>query len=142
MKSARAGAAAALALHALGAASMACAPSKEAVERGRVLVAIDRVRDAPAGEIPVRRQLIADLEHTSAVVPDIVRARDTCVAAYRSLVDGTELQNGVRAELEKGDPSPTLVARLLEAESLIKQSDIVMPDCERAIAGLRLPGHH
>jgi hypothetical protein len=116
----------------------ACAPSPEALERGRVLVAIDRVRDAPAGEITVRRQLVLDLEHTAAVVPDVVRARDTCVTAYRLLIDGTVLQNGVRAELEKGDPSPTLVARLLEAESRIKQSSVVMPDCERAVAGLRL----
>lgn len=120
----------------------ACAPSPEALERGRVLVAIDRVRDAPAGEITVRRQLVIDLEHTAAVVPDVVRARDTCVTAYRLLIDGTVLQNGVRAELEKGEPSPTLVTRLLEAESRIKQSDVVMPDCERAIAGLRLPGRH
>jgi hypothetical protein len=107
-----------------------------------VLVAIDRVRDAPAGEITVRRQLVADLETMVAVVPDVIRARDTCVTAYRLLIDGTEIQNGVRAELEKGDPSPALAARLLEAESRIKQSQIVMPDCERAIAGLRLPGGH
>jgi hypothetical protein len=118
----------------------ACGPSPEAVERGRILVAIDRVRDAPAGEIVVRRKLVAELEQTAAVVPEIARARDTCAAAYRLLIDGIELQNGVRAELEKGDPAPSLAARLLEAESKIKQSDIVMPDCERAIAGLRLPG--
>ena len=120
----------------------ACGPSPEAIERGRVLVALDRVRDAPAGEIPIRRKLIADLDQMVAVVPDVIRARDTCVTAYRLLIDGTEIQNGVRAELEKGEPSPALAARLLEAESRIKQSQIVMPDCERAIAGLRLPGGH
>lgn len=119
---------------------VACGPSPEALERGRVLVAIDRVRDAPVGEITGRRRLVVNLEHTAAVVPDIVRARDTCVTAYRLLIDGTELQNRVRAELEKGEPSPTLVARLLEAESRIKESSVVMPDCERAVAGLRLPG--
>lgn len=123
----------------LGACS-ACGPSPEAVERGRILVAIDRVRDAPAGEIVGRRKLVVDLQQTPAVVPEIVRARDTCATAYRLLLDGTELQNGVRAELEKGDPGPALATRLLEAESRIKQSDTVMPDCERAIAGLRLPG--
>ena len=120
----------------------ACGPSPEAIERGRVLVAIDRVRDAPAGEIPVRRKLVADLEQMVAVVPDVIRARDTCVIAYRLLIDGTELQNGVRAELEKGEPSPAIAARLVEAEAKIKQSDTVMPDCERAIASLRLPGSH
>ncbi len=120
----------------------ACGPSPETIERGRILVAIDRVRDAPAGEIVARRRLIADLQQTPAVVPEVARARDTCATAYRLLLDGIELQNGVRAELEKGDPQPSLAARLLEAESKIKQSDTVMPDCERAIAGLRLPGRH
>jgi hypothetical protein len=120
----------------------ACGPSPEAIERGRVLVAIDRVRDAPAGEIVNRRQLIADLRQTPALVAEVARARDTCATAYSLLLDGTELQSGVRAELEKGDPSPSLAARLLEAESRIKQSDTVMPDCERAIAGLRLHGRH
>ena len=121
---------------------VACGPSPEALERGRVLVAIDRVRDAPVGEITGRRQLIADLERTPAVVPDVVRARDTCVTAYRLLIDGTVLHSGVRAELEKGEPSATLLTRLLEAESRIKESSVVMPDCERAVAGLRLPGAH
>ena len=121
---------------------VACGPSPEALERGRVLAVIDRVRDAPVGEITGRRQLIAELEKMAAVAPDVIRARDTCVAAYRSLIDGTELQNGVRAELAKGEPSKALAARLLEAESRIKQSQILMPDCERAVAGLRLPGAH
>lgn len=120
----------------------ACGPSPEAVERGRILVAIDRVRDAPAGEIAGRRQLVDDLQRTPAVVPEVARARDTCAAAYRLLLDGTELQNEVRADLEKGSPGPALAARLLEAEADIKQSDTVMPDCERAVAGLRLPGRH
>ncbi|MEP7120337.1 MAG: hypothetical protein ABJE95_05485 [Byssovorax sp.] len=119
-----------------------CGPSPEAIERARVLVAIDRLRDAPAGEIRNRRELVADLAQTVAVVPDVIRARDTCVAAYRALLDGTELQNGVRAELVKGDASPALAARLLEAESRIKQSQIVMPDCERAATDLRLPSKH
>ena len=105
----------------------ACAPSPEALERGRVLVAIDRVRDAPAGEITGRRQLIADLEHTAAMVPDVVRARDTCVTAYRLLIDGTEMQSQVRAELDKGEPSSTLVVRLLEAESRIKVKTVADP---------------
>lgn len=118
----------------------ACGPSPEAIERGRILVAIDKVRDAPAGELVVRRKLISELQQTPAVVPEIVRARDTCATAYRLLIDATELQNGVRAELEKGDPGPSLAARLIEAESRLKQSDTVMPDCERAIADLRLPG--
>jgi hypothetical protein len=120
----------------------ACGPSPEAIERGLILVAIDRVRDAPAGEIVERRRLVADLQQAPAVVPEIVRARDTCATAYRLLLDGTELQRGVRAELEKGDPGSSLAARLLEAESRIKQSDTVMPDCERAIVELRLPGRH
>ncbi len=135
MRLARAAAAAALTL-------AACGPSPEAIERGLILVAIDRVRDAPAGEIVGRRKLVAELQRTPAVVPEIARARDTCATAYRLLLDGIELQSGVRAELEKGDAGPSLAARLLEAESRIKQSDTVMPDCERAIAGLRLPGRH
>ncbi len=127
---------------ALALALAACGPSPESLERVRILVAIDRVRDAPAGEITARRQLVVDLAQAAAVVPEVVRARDTCATAYRLLLDGTELQNGVRAELEKGDPQPSLAARLLEAESKIKQSNTVMPDCERAIADLRLPRRH
>ena len=60
---------------------VACGPSPEALERGRVLVAIDRVRDAPVGEITGRRKLVVELEQTAAVVPDVIRARDTCVTA-------------------------------------------------------------
>ena len=127
---------------ALALALAACGPSPEALERARILVAIDRVRDAPAGEVAVRRTLVTDLAQTAAVVPEVARARDTCATAYRLLLDGIELQNGVRAELDKGDPQPSLATRLLEAESKIKQSDTVMPDCERAIASLRLPGRH
>lgn len=123
-------------------ALVACGPSPEAIERARILVAIDRVRDAPAGEVVARRKLVADLQQTPAVVPEIVRARDTCATAYRLLFDGIELHNRVRAEFKAEDPGPSLAARLLEAESKIKQSGTVMPDCERAIAGLRLPGRH
>ena len=132
----------AIAISSASATLVGCGPSPESLERARVLVALDRLRDAPAGEITVRRALIADLAQTPAVVPDAVRARDTCATAYRLLIDGTELQNGVRAELEKGEPSPAIAARLVEAEAKIKQSDTVMPDCERAIASLRLPGSH
>lgn len=120
----------------------ACGPSPEAIERARVLAALDRLRDAPAGASVARRQLLADLAQTPAVVPEVARARDTCAAAYRALLDGTEIQSSVRAALDKGEPSPALAARLLEAESRIKQSDTVMPDCERAIVGLRLPRRH
>ena len=120
----------------------ACGPSPEAIERDRVLIAIDRVRDAPTGETSVRRQLLVDLDRTPATVPGVVRARDTCFSAYHSLIDGIDLQDSVRAALEKDDLSPHLAARLLEAESRIKQSEVVMPDCERAVAGLRLTGGH
>jgi hypothetical protein len=120
----------------------ACGPSAESLERARVLAALDQLRDAPAGEVRARRKLIAALAQTPAVVPAIVRARDTCADAYRLLIDGTEMQNSVRVELDKGNPDPSLAARLLQAGSKITQSDIVMPDCERAIADLRLPRRH
>lgn len=117
----------------------ACGNPHEAAERDAVLRALDALRDAPSTDLPRRRGLLSALEHTAATVPDALHARDTCVAAYRPLLDGTELQEGIRAELAKADPAPSLVGRLLEAEAKIKQSATVMPDCERAIAALRLP---
>jgi hypothetical protein len=118
----------------------ACDEREAAAERDTLLRALDALRDAPSSDLPRRRALLASLEHTAATLPEHLRARDTCVTAYRTLLDGTALHDGIRAELAKDDPSPTLVARLLEAEAKIKQSATVMPDCERAIAALRLPG--
>ncbi|MEO7330873.1 MAG: hypothetical protein ABI193_20025 [Minicystis sp.] len=117
-----------------------CARREDALERDAVLHALDALRDAPSTDLPRRRGLLHALEHTAATRPEVVRARDTCVAAYRPLLDGTELQEGIRTELAKADPAPTLIARLLEAEAKIKQSATVMPDCERAIVALRIPG--
>ena len=120
----------------------ACGPSAEAIERDRVLHAIDELRDAPSDNLEARRKLVAALRGQPAVVPAIVRARDTCVTAYRLLIDGSELQSSVRSDLARGAVDPDLAARLLDAEAKIKQSATVMPDCERAIADLRLPARH
>lgn len=118
----------------------ACGKREQAAERDAVLHALDALRDAPSTDLPRRRGLLQAVERTAATAPEVLRARDTCVAAYRPLLDGTELQEGIRAELAKADPAPSLIGRLLEAEAKIKQSATVMPDCERAIADLRLPG--
>jgi hypothetical protein len=104
-----------------------------------VLHALDALRDAPGDALAARRTLLTDLEATAATAPSAVRARDTCAAAYRLLLEGTELQRGVRAELEgDGGAAATLVPRLLEAETKIKQSGARMADCEQASAELRL----
>jgi hypothetical protein len=104
-----------------------------------VLHALDALRDAPGDALAARRKLLADLETTPATAPSAVRARDACAAAYRLLLDGTELERGLQAELAgDGGAAASLVPRLLEAERKIKQSGTLMPDCEQASAELRL----
>ncbi|MFO0759508.1 MAG: hypothetical protein U0359_23655 [Byssovorax sp.] len=133
------------ALLSLGLIGLACAclagceDRQRAVDQEAVARALDALRDAPARDLPRRRGLLRALEATPAQDPDAVRARDTCAAAYRPLLDGTEAEEGVKAELDKEDPSPTLIARLLDAEAKIKQSATIMPDCERASLALRAP---
>jgi hypothetical protein len=124
---------------ALALVCFSCGRPAEAVERDRVLHALDALRDAPAEALAERRELLADLAVMEARGPFVVRARDTCAAAYRFLLDGTELRRGVQAELETdAGPTTSLVPRLLDAETKIKQSGALMPDCQAAIAALRL----
>lgn len=104
-----------------------------------MLHALDALRDAPGEALEARRKLLAELEATAATTPGAVRARDTCAAAYLLLLEGTELQRGLQADLAgDGGVSASLVPRLLEAERKIKQSGTRMPDCEQASAELRL----
>jgi hypothetical protein len=130
----RKGAILALALLAKG-----CARPEEAAERERVLHALDALRDAPGDALEARRKLLAEVSAATATAPGVVRARDTCALSYRLLLEGTEIQRGVKAELAKGGGEPSaLLPRLVDAERKIKQSGTLMPDCEQAIAELRL----
>lgn len=118
---------------------LGCGRPTEAAERDRVLHALDALRDAPSDALSMRRRLLADVEAVPATVPGVVQARDTCALSYRLLLDGTEIERGVQAELA-GDAgaAASLLAKVIEAERKIKQSGTLMPDCEQAIAELRL----
>jgi hypothetical protein len=118
---------------------LSCGRPTEAAERDRVLHALDALRDAPSDALPMRRRLLANVEAVPATVPGVVQARDICALSYRLLLDGTEIELGVQAELA-GDAgaAAALLGRVIEAERKIKQSGTLMPDCEQAIAELRL----
>jgi hypothetical protein len=115
-----------------------CGLSAEEREAAAVLHAADALRDAPSQPAASRVTLLADLERTPAASPAAVEARDTCVKAYRPLLEVATLQPKIQALL--ADPSkidPGTLAELAEAERKVKESTVSMPACNRALAELR-----
>jgi hypothetical protein len=120
-------------------ATSACGPSAETLEAQRVLRAIDVLRDAPTEPLSAREPLVADLERQEAKAPAALRARDACVKAYRLLLEGKTLHAGVEKQLSTpGGASLDTLRDLAAAETKIKESSEVMPECSRAAADLRL----
>src|SRR5262249_47052188 len=120
---------------------LGCGPKEDAAERARVLHAIDALRDAPSDALEQRRKLLDDLARQAVTTPETTRARATCAAAYRYLLDGTELEKKVEAALRKDEPpTPAVAQDLIDAEAKIRKSRDLMPECEEAIGHLRLPG--
>jgi hypothetical protein len=117
----------------------ACGPSSEAVEREKVLHAIEALRAAPPEPPERRRDLLMALEREPASSPGAARARGACASAYRLLLDGTALEKTVQLALEKDEPpTAALAQKLIDAEAKIKKSKQLMLDCEEAVADLRL----
>ncbi len=116
-----------------------CGRSPESIEAERVLHSIDVLRNAPAGTVQGRLDLVLALEKEPAAGPLAKEARDRCAEAYRLLEEATALEAKIRKQLGDPDapPPPSVVGDLAEAEAKVKQSKAEMPDCERAVAELR-----
>jgi hypothetical protein len=116
----------------------ACGPSGERVEAGRIVHAIDAVRDAPNEPVGPRQKLLDLLAREAARGELAVKARDACVKAYRPLLDGNALSEQVRLAMSRPGRDDAKLARdLAQAETLVGQSRAAMPDCEQAAAELR-----
>jgi hypothetical protein len=102
-----------------------------------VLHAIDALRDSPADALETREKLLGELEGLPVSGEAANRTREFCAKAYRLLVDGRKLEAHIREELDKPtDPTLNLAADLIQAETNIKSSAAVMPDCDRGVARL------
>jgi hypothetical protein len=125
----------------LGLVTLGCdGSSPDVAERRRIVAAVDAVRDAPSQDSVRRRKLLEGLEREAATVPAAVLARDACAAAYRPLVDGNDLADGVQRALARGSaPDPSLEGDLREAEAAVARSRAAMPACEQALDALRHP---
>ncbi|WP_437675533.1 hypothetical protein [Sorangium sp. So ce131] len=138
----RAGALAALAALAVLCAGPGCGRSAEDQEADALLHAIDALRDAPSEPRAAREALLAALERQPASTPPAASARDTCVRAYRSLLDATAAEARVRALLaapagSAGPGALSDLADLAAAEVKLKESAEVMPKCAEALSELR-----
>jgi len=113
--------------------------SRDAAEDRAVIAALDDLRDSAAAELTTRRALIEKLEKLPASTPLARSARDDCVKAYRTLVDGNE----ATAKLTRAIADPNVSAKdtldgLARAEDLIKRTEQTMPACNKAAAELSL----
>jgi hypothetical protein len=141
VSSRRQAAAGLLLLPALGLPLLGCDRSPEAVERARVLAAIDALRDAPGADTRRRRALLEAVEREPASAPAAVAARDACAATYRHLLDGEDLAVEMRRAIERGEGArPELPGQLHEVEAHATEARRLMPGCESALAALRHPG--
>lgn len=113
-----------------------CGPSPEAREAERVLVAIDRLRNAPSTEN--RTPLIDTLAAEKAEFAPAREARDACVKAYRALEEGAAAEARARAAFiaAAGQATPAVVSDLVTAEQKVNESKEAMPACEQAQAAL------
>ena len=117
---------------------MGCA-SAEAEEERALIAAIEVLRDAPAEDLAGRKGLIEALERKPARSVEAQLARDSCVEAYRLLVEVKERTRSVKRRLGGPGPTPTaLLVDLAAAEEKVRQAEEAMPACEKAAAGLRL----
>lgn len=129
---------------ALGLASVAlgaCGASAEEQEAERLLVAIERLRAAPASPTEDRTPLVDALAAASATTPAALAARDACVRAYRALEEANGAERRARKALDIVAQGGLLGAEVLTdvalAESRLAESRDAMPTCEAAQSALR-----
>lgn len=118
----------------------ACGPSPEQLEAQRVLRSIDNLRNAPSEPLEARLELIKKLEHEPVQSEEAKTARDACVKAYTHLVQGQLLKRKVSEALKNpAQLGQDTVRDLGEAETQIKRSIELMPECSEATFQLRRP---
>jgi len=130
---------AALACAAMG---LGCGHGADERESAAILEQVDRLRLADPAE---REPLLASLEHTRPknVVAD--QARQHCAAAYRALLENLQLTERLKqavraAKADAGSrPDDAAVSRDLDAaEKTLATANQEMPQCDQAMAALRL----
>jgi hypothetical protein len=124
---------------ALGLALPACGRSEVAQEADRIARAVDLVRDAPNDPVEARRDLLAKLAAEPAKDPAAIAARDACVAAYTPFLEGQTLEAKVRSSLagSPGEVNLETLAELGQAEAMLEQAKLKMPECDRALHDLK-----
>lgn len=113
----------------------ACGPSRERVEAGRVIVAVEAVR---AAEGEARRAKIAALEAEHLESKQALEARDACVDAFGALLESQTIQAKVQAQVAAHTANQETAALLLEAQQALTKSAQQMPACDTAMRALRV----
>jgi hypothetical protein len=123
----------------LGLSLPACGRSEAAQEADRVARAVDVVRDAPNDPVDARRDLLAKLAAEQAKDATAIAARDACVAAYTPFLEGQTLEAKVRAALaaSPGEVNLETLAELGQAEAMLEQAKLKMPECDRSLHDLK-----
>jgi hypothetical protein len=124
---------------ALALALPACGRSEVAQEADRIARAVDLVRDAPNDPVDARRDLLAKLAAEPAKDPAAIAARDACVAAYTPFLEGQTLEAKVRGSLagSPGEVNLETLAELGQAEAMLEQAKLKMPECDRSLHDLK-----
>jgi hypothetical protein len=121
---------------ALVAAVVGCGRGPELVEGDAIVVTLDRLRSAPAGEIEGRRALVHELEAKPANLREAREARDVCARAFRSMLDGLALKEKARSAAA-ASRHEGLAADLAAAQAKLIQAEAAMTACSRAETDLR-----
>lgn len=115
--------------------------------RNEALLFLDRYEQidmhAPTAE---RRPLIEGLRDLSLVIPDVVHARDACVAAHLGLLEAEETHERARDELIRAseggdrplemDAAARIEAAINESNDAIERSPALFERCYREVRGL------
>lgn len=113
--------------------------SAEAREDRAILQALDVLRESSPNDSTKRRELIDALAKRPATNPLAKEARDSCVEAYRFMLEGKEGTEKVKKALEKPSEATFNLAEVLAAaEESIKKSEPAMRACQKAIIDLEL----
>jgi hypothetical protein len=99
----------------------------------------------------VRAEKLAAIEHAVFVSPDVVAARDVCLAGHRQLIDAQRNQEESASEIEQalakqpsdGAPLPAdtidrLQAKLVHAQQGLSTARGQLEDCEARVRALNL----
>lgn len=113
--------------------------SAEAQEDRAILDAIDVLRESSPDDSAKRRELIDALAKRPATSPLGKEARDSCVEAYRFMLQGKEGTEKVKKALEKPSEATFNLAETLEAaDESIKKSEPAMRACQKASIDLSM----